>query len=248
MSHAPPTVLPYLPPPAVGRVYASACQVRLGDCDPSGRARLDALARYLQDVGEDDANDAGWPTEIAWLLRRCVITIRRFPALGERLELETFCSAAAPKWAERTTTMTGSSGGSVQASAIWVAVDTATGRPTRSGELFDRIYLPSSEGRRASSKLSLPRPDAAALAAARPWPLRTSDLDVFDHVNNAVHWQAVEGELGRCDWVPRRAEIEHNRAVVLGDPTVVVRAESEAALDVWLVAGDAVLTSARLHR
>jgi acyl-ACP thioesterase len=210
--------------------------------------RYDAIARYLQDVAEDDANDAGWPKSIGWLLRRCVIDVRQFPALGERVQLATFCSASAPKWAERTTTLTGDAGGSAQASAVWIAVDTTSGRPTRVGELFERVYAPSTDGRRASVRLSIPAPNSQALAAARDWPLRQSDLDVWGHVNNAISWAAVEDELSHLDWLPQRAEVEHNDAMTLADVPRLASGPSDAGLDLWLVTAGRVLTSARLFR
>jgi len=241
-------MLPYLPVPGHGRAFSAERTVRLGDSAPSRRVRFDALARYLQDVAEDDANDAGWPTSIGWLLRRCAMRVRQFPVLGERLRLETFCSATAQKWAERTTTVTGDAGGSVQASAVWIAVDASTGRPTRLGELFERIYAPSAGGRRASVKLSLPRPTSQALATPRDWPLRSSDLDVWGHVNNAISWAAVEDELDGLDWLPAWAEVEHNEAITRDDSPSLIRERSEAGLDLWLLAAGRVLTSARLHR
>ena len=45
------------PPPDRGRVFRSGRRVRLSDADPTGRLRLDACARYLQDVGNDDTAD-----------------------------------------------------------------------------------------------------------------------------------------------------------------------------------------------
>lgn len=238
----------YLPLPRHGRVFTGERTVRLGDAGPDRRARLDAIAGYLQDVAEDDSNDAGFPKSIGWLVRRCVISVRKFPALGERLRLETFCSGSAPHWAERTTTVTGESGGSLQASALWVAIEVTSGRPTRVGELFERVYLPSTDGRRASARLSLPRPSEEAYAEARVWPLRSSDLDVWDHVNNAVSWAALEDALAPLDWLPVRAELEHNDAMTLDDEPRLASAPSEAGLDLWLVSGGRVLTSARLHR
>jgi acyl-ACP thioesterase len=210
--------------------------------------RFDAIARYLQDVAEDDANDAGWPKAIGWLLRRCVINVRQFPARGEHVRFETFCSASAARWAERTTTMTGDGGGSMQASAVWIAVDGASGHPTRLGALFEHVYAPSTDGRRASARLSLPGPTNHVVAEARNWQLRSSDLDVWGHVNNAISWAAVEDELSLSDWLPLRAEVEHNEAITFGDAPRLASAPSDAGLDLWLVAAGRVLTSARLHR
>lgn len=45
--------------PPSGRVYAARRIVRSTDVVPSGRLRLDALARYLQLAAEDDLADSG---------------------------------------------------------------------------------------------------------------------------------------------------------------------------------------------
>jgi acyl-ACP thioesterase len=238
----------YLPFPDTGRTFATEYQVRLGDSTPNQRMRFDAIARCLQDVAEDDASDAKWPRAIGWILRRCEIEVRQFPALGERLRLVTFCSGSAPRWAERTTTIIGDRGGSAQASAIWIAVDATTGRPTRLGEFFERIYTPSAGGRRVSARLTLPSPTARARSEARAWQLRSTDLDVWEHVNNAISWAAVEDELSVLDWLPLRAEIEHNEAITFSDSPRLASERSGGLHDLWLLAEDRVLTSARLHR
>ncbi len=228
--------------PARGRVYTGERTVRLGDATPGGRVRFDAVATFLQDVAEDDAADAGWPASIGWVLRRCAVTVRRFPVRSERVTLQTFCSGSGARWAERTTTVTGDGGGLLQARALWVAVDARTGRPVRLGDFFHEVYGPSTGGRSVSSRLSLsgPRGDDR-----RPWPVRATDLDVWRHVNNAVHWQVVEDALSAVDWVPSFAELEYNEAIVASDAPELVTQRAPGELFVWLAEGDRVLASAR---
>src|SRR5438105_4911076 len=43
-----------VPVPADGRVFSESVRPGLADCSPSGRIRLDALARWLQDVAYAD--------------------------------------------------------------------------------------------------------------------------------------------------------------------------------------------------
>jgi acyl-ACP thioesterase len=164
--------------------------VRLGDTDPAGFLRLDALARFLQDVANDDARDAGLDNALGWLVRRTMIEVRTAAGLGEALTLTTFCSGFGRSWAERRTAITGSKGAVIEAVSLWVQVELASGRPTRLGPAFERLYAEASGGRTVSSRLSLagPPPDAPA----RPWPVRHVDLDVFGHVNNAVLWAVLE--------------------------------------------------------
>jgi acyl-ACP thioesterase len=237
----------FLPLPPRGRVYTSERIVRLGDTAPSGRLRFDSIARLLQDVAEDDAKDAGWPMSIGWLLRRCAISVVQFPFFTERLALQTFCSATAARWAERTTTIRGDGGGLLQARAIWVAIDTTSRRPARLGELFERVYAPSAAGRRASVRLSLAGPPEDGGEFARPWPIRASDMDIWGHVNNAVHWEAVEDEVALLEWLPTTAQLEYNEAIVATDNPSLVRQRSSTGLDLWMIDGARLLASARVR-
>jgi acyl-ACP thioesterase len=53
------------------RRFSARRPIRLSDTDATGRLRLDAVARYLQDVAADDVLDAGWaPDEHIWVVRR----------------------------------------------------------------------------------------------------------------------------------------------------------------------------------
>ena len=84
-------------------------------------------------------------------------------------------------------------GWQVEAAALWVCVDAATLRPARLSERFWRIYGEAAGGRTVSSRLVHPEPRRPARSRrGRPWPLRLADLDLFDHVNNAATWAAVE--------------------------------------------------------
>jgi len=55
--------------PRAGRVFEGTRRVRLADVSPAGRLRLDAIARFLQDVSADDTADAALPDAEAWVVR-----------------------------------------------------------------------------------------------------------------------------------------------------------------------------------
>ena len=84
---------------------------------------------------------------------------------ASRWRSRTFCSATGPRWAERTTTLSGPSGDLVQARAIWVAITRADGHPCPLGPVFHRLYGPSAGGRQVSARLSHP---GTAAGARRP--------------------------------------------------------------------------------
>lgn len=208
----------------------------MADVGADRRARLDALARYLHDVAEDDAAGATLPASIGWVLRRTRMEIGRFPMLGEELVLRTYCSATAGRWAERTTIARGSQGARLTGVSIWVAVDMTTGAPARLDERFFAVYGPSAGGRRASARLELGGPDRKALRRARRWPLRRSDLDAWGHANNAVAWAAVEDavDIGPSDTAV--ALVEHHAPIEPGTEPVLVDARDGDDWSVWLLA------------
>jgi acyl-ACP thioesterase len=189
MSELPATEL--LPLPSVGRTFTAERTARLGDVDPDGDVRLDAVARYLQDVATDDAVAAGFSNAMGWLVRRSMIRVVRPAVLNERLELTTFCTGFGRSWAERRTTVRGAGGAVIDGVSLWVQIDVASGRPARLTDEFVQVYGEAAAGRVVSSKFSLGRePSPEAVAVANPF--RATDLDVFGHLNNAAQWALAE--------------------------------------------------------
>jgi acyl-ACP thioesterase len=231
--------------PAVGRVYAGQRIVRSTDVTAGGRLRLDALARYLQTVAEEDVADSGFDAPVVWLVRRCVLTIGRLPPMTDRITLRTFCSGTGPRWAERTTTVADQGGELLQATAVWAAVSRDTGRPVPLDDGFMTIYGESARDRRVSVRLSHARP--VQPPRGRPWPLRAADFDTAGHVNNAISWAAVEDVLADRDgWLPRRAAVEYPRAILPGCAPVLAATGDNGDVSMWLLDGDQPLSSARL--
>lgn len=231
--------------PSRGRVFRAGRRVHLGDVDSSGRLRLEALARYLQDVASDDADDARLSERRGvWVLRSTDLAITALPRYHESVELATFCSGTGPRWAERRTQLVGDRGAGVEVAALWVFVDRARGRPLALDDDFHDLYGESAGGRRVRGRLlhDAPPPDATG----RPWSLRASDFDVLDHVNNARSLEAIEDELearlpGRA---PLRARVEYRGTIERGDAVHLVSTirprDDGPELSAWLlVAGDA---------
>ncbi len=231
------------------REYVSHRSVRLADATMAGRLRLDALSRYLSEVAQDDVEDAGYQEPVGWLVRRTTLTIARFPSLGERLRLATRCSGAGPRWAERTTEVTSATDPgdlAIRATALWVAIDPRSGRPTRLGAEFDRIYGPAAGSTRPSTRLAHPPPDPDL--DTRSWPLRSTDFDVFGHVNNSIHWAAVEDELAIAGGrPPGRAEMEYHHPVLPIGGLEVGRRCLGDEIEVWLLQAGRRVASALLR-
>jgi acyl-ACP thioesterase len=215
--------------PQAGRAYAEERLVGPRDAAADGRARLDAMVDWLQAIAYADVVDARLDGVVLWVVRRVGLEIRRFPRLGERVEVRTACSALGARWAERRTSVTGSLGARVEAVALWVAIDPQTLRPARIDHLAD-VYGESAGDRRVRAGLVHPEPPPDA--AARPWPLRRADLDVGGHVNNAAYWQAIEEELDPGDEL--YAEVEHRAPCGAEEDAVLLSAGERR----WVVKAD----------
>jgi acyl-ACP thioesterase len=239
-----PAAAAFLADPGPGRLFRTARTVRSTDVTPGGRLRFDALARYLQQAAEDDLADAGWAAPYTWLVRRTTVQARGYPAHREQVTLRTFCSGTGPRWAERTTTLATGQRDLLQATAVWVAIDMADGRPVPLGERFHQLYGAAAGSRRVSARLTHPPPPESA--PARPWPLRAADFDTAGHVNNSIHWAAVEDVLAGLDWLPASAELEYHHPVLPGHDPLLLTSEADGGRYAWLCDGSRRLASARL--
>jgi acyl-ACP thioesterase len=199
-----------VPVPPCGRTYSSYRRVRLSDMDARGRLRLDAVARFLQDVAIDDVQEAGWGMpEHRWFVRRVRLDLHR-PFLDDRkVVLTTWCSGTAALAAGRRWSVTGDAGGRMEVDSVWIHLDSSE-RPARIEDFG--LYADAAGERRVSTRLELPDPPAGAKLT--PWPLRATDIDLHGHVNNAVHWQAVEELLPTLAIDPRQpiqAELDYRQ-------------------------------------
>lgn len=205
-----------LPPLPGSRVYSTTRPVRLGDAGADGRLRLDALARHLQDVATDDYTAAGLSDEpVVWVVRRAAFRVRRWPRYLERVRYATFCGGVGRQWAERRTSARSDAGGEVEAAVLWASLDSRSGRLSALPAGFAETW--GAGARRVSARLQLAAPPPQL--RGRPWALRSTDLDVLGHVNNACHWEAVEDELTRVlpGRIPVAAECEYPLPLDLGD-------------------------------
>lgn len=236
------TVDPAMPPIApVGRRFSRSRPVRLGDVDPEGRLRLDALTRFTQDVSNDDTTDAELADHMDWIARSTTVDVIAEATFTEPLELTTFCGALGGRWAQRRITIRGSEGAHYEVATVWIHIDPASGRPRRLSEQFVELYGEAAQGRTIKARLTHPAPPTDAERV--DWPLRKVDFDIIGHVNNAAYWAAVEESLVGESRVGRRFLVEYGRGISLGERADVARTEDH----LWFEVGADVVASASVR-
>jgi acyl-ACP thioesterase len=235
-----------VPVPTYGRTFRTRYRVRLSDTDAKGRLRLDAVARFLQDAATDDVEETGWGApEHLWVIRSVRIDVL-VPFVADRaVELITWGSSFSALAAGRRWSLTGDAGGSIEVDSVWIHLG-PDARPARIGAGFDG-YAEAAGGRVASTKLALTPP---ADGTRTTWPLRSTDVDVMGHVNNAAYWTAVEHRLAQREVDlrrPLRALLEYRHPIDLGEKVELGEEERDGRYEFAFSVGDAVKAVARVE-
>ncbi len=231
--------------PEVGRLFVGERQVRLGDVDPSGRMRLDALTRYTQDVSNDDTSDGGLADALAWVVRRTVVEVFQPATFGEHFTVSTFCGGLGRRWAERRLSVVGQEGCRYEVATLWVQIDASTGRPRQLSEQFLDLYGEAALGRKVGARLLHPPPPEKR--AEVPWPLRAVDFDTLNHLNNASYWAVVEESLAADPMQSLfRATIEYGAGVPPGSQVSIATETNQGSRFLWWLVGDQSPASASI--
>lgn len=202
--------MPLAPLPDQGRRYDDHRRVLLSDTTPDGRLRLDAIARFLHDIATLDNTDAPLVDKGLWVIRSIDIEIFSWPRYLDAVDLTTAVSGTGRAWAERRTDLSVRGELLVSAAAVWVNTRPDTGAPASLPDGFDEVYGEAAAGRRVRPSLVITTPDTEPEAT---WhlDLRRSDLDIVDHVNNAIHLALVEEALWRAGLTAALTEPTHVR-------------------------------------
>jgi acyl-ACP thioesterase len=236
-----------VPIPETGRTFRVAYTVRLSDTDATGRLRLDAIARYLQDAAIDDVQETGWGSpEHLWVLRSVRIDILTPFLLDGEVAIVTWGSSFSALAAGRRWSLSGDAGGSIEVDSVWIHLG-PDARPARIGAGFDG-YSTAAQGRVASTKLTLAPPPIDG--NRRVWPLRTTDVDRMGHVNNAAYWAAVEQRLTEVGLDPRQplcARLDYRHPIDLGERVELAEHVADGSYHVAFLAAGAVKAVARVE-
>lgn len=226
--------------PETGYVYSTSWRLLTSDVDRHLHLRLDGVARNIQEVGAEHLADAGAAERHPhWLVQRTVIDVIEPITLPSDITFRRWCSALSPRWCTMRVRLDGSEGGRIETEGFWILMNKDTLMPSRvADEVFD-LFASTTDVHRLKWRPWLPGPVAEG-AASTPFPLRHTDIDLFEHVTNTVYWHGVHEVLALHPDLatpPYRAVVEYRKPIKY-DETVTIRHERVGDdLRMWFVGG-----------
>ena len=202
-------------------VFDRQWPLRPADVDRLGRLRMDAAARHIMDIGQDHLREMGHnDTHPLWIVRRTMVDMIAPIEFQDMLRLRRWCSGTSNRWCEMRVRIDGRKGGLIETEAFWINFNRETQTPARIADDFMAALLKTTDVDRLRWKPYLKAGSREDAQEIRRFPVRVSDIDLFDHVNNSVYWKVVEEFLEPHPELleaPLRVTLEHDAAVAYGD-------------------------------
>lgn len=237
--------------PEDGYIYATSWKLLTSDMDRMRHARLDGVARYIQEVGAEHLEDAG-SAEIHphWIVQRTVIDVIEPIQWPNHITFRRWCSGISPRWCTMRVRLDGADGGRIETEGFWINMNKETLTPSLITEPFFSRLATTTDNHRLKWRQWLPEPLADG-AAPVPFALRDTDIDIFEHVNNTVYWHGIHEILALEPDVavaPYRAVVEYRKPIE-PDKLVSIRyARRNDALHIWFCVDDVVHAAALVCR
>ncbi|MGE2728844.1 acyl-[acyl-carrier-protein] thioesterase [Mycolicibacterium vaccae] len=240
------------PLPSSGYVYRTGWRVATGDIGGDLTLRLDSVARYIQEVGAENLVDAGEAeAHPHWLVQRTVIDVIEPIEFPNEVVFSRWCSALSLRWCTMRVDLVGSDGGRIETEGFWIAMNAKTLTPQRATESLIEKFSTTTDEHRLKWRPWLRNP--ADTEYAQPFPLRRTDIDLFEHVTNTAYWHAVHEVIAATPEIctpPYRAVLEYRKPIKYGEDLTIRWARREGArspeIHIAFAVGDEVRAAALL--
>jgi len=164
-------------------------------------------------------------THPLWIVRRTMIDVIRPIEFGDMLRMRRWCSGTSNRWCEMRVRIDGRKGGLLESEGFWINFNRDTQTPARISDDFLAGLRKTTDVDRLRWKAYLKPGSRDDAAEIHEFPVRFTDIDFFDHMNNSVYWSVVEDYLSSYPELlkaPLRVTIEHDAAVALGDKLEII--------------------------
>jgi len=241
---------PLSPRPDTGYVYETSWPVATGDVDDRLMLRLDGVARYIQEAGAENLVDSGEAeAHPHWIVNRTVIDVIEPIELPSEVTLRRWCSALSSRWCTMRVELVGAEDGRIETEGFWIAVNAKTMTPLRVSDTLIEKFASTTTEHRLKWRKWLADPETVDVAVA--FPLRRTDVDVFQHVTNTAYWHAVHEVMAMEPDVcvpPYRAVVEYRKPIRYGEDVTIGYTRQGDDVHIALSVGDDVRAAALLRK
>ncbi len=212
-------------------MYSFTSRVRFSEADRTQKMTLHSILNYFQDCSIfhsshthmtiDELTEHGY----AWVLASWQVIINRYPRLGETIKVSTWAYGFKGFYGYRNFTLEDEAGNiCAYANTIWTFLDLHAMHPAKIPVEVQNAYefFPQYPMENAPRKISVPKD----MIASEPLKVINSQIDVYQHMNNAMYVQLAQELLPEgFDILQMRAE--YINAAVSGDTMYPCLAEEE---------------------
>lgn len=231
--------------PGSGYVYRTGWRLATTDIDEQMRLRLDGVARYIQEVGAEHLAHAQLAeVHPHWIVLRTVIDVIEPIELPNQITFHRWCSALSTRWCNMRVRLDGSEGGRIDTEGFWLCVNKDTLTPSRlADDCFMRFASTTDDHRLRWRPWLTEQPRNATHT---PFPLRRTDIDLFEHVNNTIYWHGVHEIISQVPdlTAPYRAVLEYRSPIKFGESVTIHSERRDGAVLMHFVVGGDVRAAA----
>lgn len=172
-------------------MFEASYSIPYAGIGPDGRMKLPVLLDALQDMADRDARRMSMtvsdllPRGISWVLRLYSLSVERYPEFGSDFTVKTWHGPVRNLHSVRSFTVWDEKGPVASADTSWILIDLERGRPLRLDRHSTPLYVEESF---PIEEEFAPLPAPEEWEEERFFSVRRWDLDMNNHVNNAVYF------------------------------------------------------------
>ncbi|MHA7651675.1 acyl-[acyl-carrier-protein] thioesterase [Mycobacterium sp. ML4] len=236
--------------PDQGYVYQTGWRLATSDIDAHRRLRLDGVARYIQEVGAEHLADAGLvEVHPHWIVLRTVIDVLEPIVIPSDITFRRWCAGLSSRWCDMRVQLEGEDGGRIETQGFWICMNKDTLTPSRLTDDCVDLFGSTTDNHRLKWRPWIT--EHVQVGTDTLFPLRRTDIDLFEHVNNTVYWHGVHeilGEIPELENNPYRAVLEYRSPVKYGEPLTIRSERTGDAVRIDFTVGEDVRAAALVRK
>ncbi|WP_310767191.1 acyl-[acyl-carrier-protein] thioesterase [Mycobacterium sp. Z3061] len=250
MPHNPEADAPLVAVPDEGYVFQTGWRLATSDIDEHRRLRLDGVARYIQEAGALHLADAGLAeVHPHWIVLRTVIDVLEPIEIPSEITLRRWCAGLSSRWCDMRVQLEGDQGGRIETQGFWICMNKDTLTPSRLTDDCVERFGSTTDNHRLKWRPWIA--EHVQAGADTPFPLRRTDIDLFEHVNNTIYWHGVHEvltEFPELENNPYRAVLEYRSPIKYGEALTIRSERSGDAVRMDFTVGEDVRAAALVRK